>query len=99
MRRLPLSVGLSNRAIRFLALGIWALQCIINGCVIDQLGFLGTAYFQKQTKERCESREMPALIKLHRSVFIETEPEVSQRDSQPESERMRENTPNSCQRK
>lgn len=46
-------------------------------------GVFGNSLFSKANKKkRCKSREMPALIKLHRSVFIDTLPGGSQRDSQ-----------------
>lgn len=46
-------------------------------------GVFGNSLFSKANKKkRCKSREMPALIKLHRSVFIDTVPGGSQRDSQ-----------------
>ena len=46
------SKGFSIRVLQVLEFCIWAPQYIINGCVIDQLGFFGDCLFSGPNKKK-----------------------------------------------
>lgn len=75
IRQLLVSIGLSNRTIRFLVLGIWALRYFNNAYVIEQLrAFWEMPIFKKQTHKQIQLTRNACFDKLHRSAFIDTVP-------------------------